>query len=152
VWTAGAGYARIPLFLKVLLIEVTRDNYSCGNCIEHREDTDFYHELLKFFSFLYTLLFNNVSDAEKTDEAGQQEGSTEQKIHKERSEYESSKIRNILIADKADAGNGITIDTGHGEDGDALYRRYEPRNQMEVLGVASDRFLTPLESRGEEPC
>ena len=56
-----------------------------------------------------------------------------------------------MVADVADAGDGVAVNGAEGEHGDGLDAGEEPGGEVEVLGVAGDGFAAPLHAGGEEP-
>ena len=138
----------------MLLVKQTGDDGRGRRDVQHRDDADADHEAVEFVRARRNgrrLTTNNAPDAKRRDEARQQEARPGEQVGAQRSQHESAQVCHVLVADVADAGHGVAVDSRDGERRDRLDGGNEPGDQVEVLAVGSDRLLAPLESGGEEP-
>ena len=75
------------------------------------------------------LLFDDGSNAEERNESGEEKENAHDEIGAMRRENETAQVGEVLVADEADSGNRVAVYRRHGQDGDCLDSRDEPRRR-----------------------
>ncbi len=141
----------LPLLSESLLVEVARDHDGSGNRVEHAKHADAHHQPLQLLR-LGAVVLHDGSDAEKRHEAGQEERGADEEVDEEGCQDEATQRVHAVDANVAHPGENVTVHLAHGEDGDGLNCWDSPSGKVEILRVGLNGFMTPLHSRGEEPC
>ena len=110
----------------MLLVEDAGDDDGGGHGVQHGEHPNPDHQPLQLVRLAAALLPDHAPDPEETDETGQQEGGTDDEVDEKRRQHEASQVLQALVAHEADAGDGVAVHRGHGQDGDGLDRGDEP--------------------------
>lgn len=139
-----------PVGVESRLVEVAADHGRRWQGIQHAEDSYSDHQLLQLIGFASssdsTLLFDHVAYPEKRDEPAEKEGCPEHQVDKERAQHKDAEVVSVLVADVADPCDRVPVDCCHHQHPYRLHSGDEPSREVEVLGVPSDRFITPLQS------
>ena len=135
----------------MLFVKVARYDDGGRDRVQNGEDADANHQPLELVRLSPPLLLDDVANPEQRDETREQERHSDDEIHEERGEDETSQVFQVLVAHVADSCDGVAVHGGHGQNCDALHAGDEPGREVEVLRVAGDRLLPPLQPRRQEP-
>lgn len=134
--------------MKVRLVEMAGDDDCRWNRIQHAKDSDSYHEFLELIGFRSgsdaALLLNHRANPEQRHKAGEQESRADDEINEIRRQYKVPQMFDGCVADVADAGQRITVNSRMNQHRDALKRRNEPSGQVEKVRNLADGFIAPL--------